>query len=252
MNKEISILGCGWLGIPLGESLLKSGYSIKGSTTKTEKIELLNAKQIKPYIIDLRKRENKLSAFLESDVLVIAITSKSINDFNYLIDNIEKSKVKNVLFVSSTSVYPNTNGEVNEETPTNGSAIAQIEKLFSSNKNFETTIIRFAGLFGYNRKPGNFIKTEKPIANPEGYVNLIHQDDCVKVIEEVIKQSYWSETFNACSSSHPKRRDYYTVQRKKVGRKAPTFDELSSNEYKIVSNKKLTKALNYNFIHDII
>ena len=29
---QISILGCGWLGLPLAKALLKNGFSVKGST----------------------------------------------------------------------------------------------------------------------------------------------------------------------------------------------------------------------------
>lgn len=31
MAKTISILGCGWLGLPLGQHLVQQGYHIKGS-----------------------------------------------------------------------------------------------------------------------------------------------------------------------------------------------------------------------------
>ena len=39
--RNVSILGCGWLGKPLAISLLDDGYSLKGSTTKEEKLALL-------------------------------------------------------------------------------------------------------------------------------------------------------------------------------------------------------------------
>ena len=39
--KRVSVLGCGWLGKPLAISLLDEGYSVKGSTTSEDKLELL-------------------------------------------------------------------------------------------------------------------------------------------------------------------------------------------------------------------
>ena len=51
--KNVSILGCGWLGTSLGISLIDEGYSVKGSTTKTEKLTLLEAHDIEPFIIDI-------------------------------------------------------------------------------------------------------------------------------------------------------------------------------------------------------
>ena len=40
---EISIMGCGWLGLPLAAQLVKAGYNVKGSTTTPEKLEVLQA-----------------------------------------------------------------------------------------------------------------------------------------------------------------------------------------------------------------
>ena len=38
---KISILGCGWLGLPLAKSLLKKKHELKTSTTSPEKMEKL-------------------------------------------------------------------------------------------------------------------------------------------------------------------------------------------------------------------
>ncbi len=53
MKNNISILGCGWLGLPLALTLKKNGYSIKGSTTSEIKVKLLNNYGVQPFIIDL-------------------------------------------------------------------------------------------------------------------------------------------------------------------------------------------------------
>ena len=186
MNQRISILGSGWLGLPLAVELISKGYKVNGSTTSMTKVRELEAQGITPFIIDTEDELNNISNFLCADVLIIAITSKNISAFKNLIKKIEKSKVCKVLFVSSTSVYPNTNGIVTEETVTNNSPLAHIENLFRTNTFFESTILRFGGLFGYDRKPGNFIKSGKKMDNPEGYTNLIHRDDCIRIIENII------------------------------------------------------------------
>ena len=79
---------------------------------------------------------------------------------------------------------------------------------------------------------------------------MIHQDDCIGIIQDIISQKVWNETFNACSTSHPTRREYYLNEAKKVGRTDIAFNEQSENQYKIVSNQKLKDVLNYNFKHD--
>ena len=245
MNQRISILGCGWLGTELALALIDKGYSVYGSTTS--KIKVNKLKGVTPFLIDISKRENDYSEFLSSEILIISITSKNIIDFKILINRIEKSEVKKVIFISSTSVYSNSNCLVTEETETNNSPLAQIEKLFKSNPFFESTIIRFGGLFGYDRKPGNFIKSGEKIENPEGYINFIHRDDCIQIIEQIIIENIWNEVLNACVDNHPKRRAFYIKEAAKLGRNEIHFNEQSENNYKIVCSQKLKNILKYEF-----
>tara|TARA_R110001583_G_scaffold123082_1_gene274438 strand:+ start:58919 stop:59683 length:765 start_codon:yes stop_codon:yes gene_type:complete len=246
MKQKISILGCGWLGMPLASSLVKIGFTIKGSTTSNNKFKELISNNIKPYLITLNNLES-CADFFESEILIIAIPSKNIDDFKKLILKIEQSTIKKIIFISSTSVYENLNQIVTEETETKNAPLVIIEQLFTTNNNFKTNIIRFGGLFGYNRKPGNFISFGKKIENPEGYVNLIHRDDCIKIIEEIIAKDIWNEILNACADSHPKRKNFYTKEILKLNEKAPVLNENSLNTYKIISVKKLKSILNYEF-----
>jgi nucleoside-diphosphate-sugar epimerase len=250
MNKKISILGCGWLGIPLTLKLSQKGHQVCGSTTSPDKLSTLESNGITPFLVDIDNESQDYADFLDADVLVIAITSKNTARFQRLIREIEKSGLRKVVFVSSTSVYPNTNGIVTEETETLQTPLAEIERMFSGNSGLQTTIVRFAGLFGYERKPGNFFKPGRVIDHPEGFVNMIHQDDCVNIIQNIIAQELWNEVLNACSSSHPTRRDYYLNEAQKVGRTDLQFNEQSENKYKIVSNQKLKEVLSYSFKYD--
>ena len=236
--------------MPLAVDLIEKGHRIYGSTTSQSKLSQLVSNGITPFLIDIGNKNIDVSDFLFADVLVVAITSKNIEDFKKLITEIEKSEVRKILFISSTSVYPNTNGIVTEESQTNDSPLSYIEKLFTSNTTFESTIIRFGGLFGYDREPGRFIKPNKTVDNPEGYINLIHQNDCVRIIEQIIAKNTWNKILNACCDDHPKRRDFYTKEIKKLGRTNINFNEQSDNSYKIVSNQKVKDLLNYEFEYD--
>lgn len=247
MKQKISILGCGWLGLPLAIQLIKDGYDVNGSTTTPSKMELLQSNHITPHLIDINKRNNPLVDFLQADILIVAITSKSIEDFEYLIEQLETSTTKKVIFISSTSVYSNNNGVVNEDSPVKDVALAQIEQLLLSYPKINTTVIRFAGLYGYNRKPGNFFPEGRVIDHPEGFVNFIHRDDCIRIIQTIITTNTWNQILNGCTDTHPTRRKFYTNQMLKVGRNNPVFNEEASNEYKIVDNKKLKSMLHFTF-----
>jgi nucleoside-diphosphate-sugar epimerase len=247
LKEKISIFGCGWLGKPLASSLIKQGYNIKGSTTSESKLSEFQEIGINPYLISIDELLENISPFLDSDILIVALPSKNIEGFRNLISYIEKSSVKKVIFISSTSVYGNSNEIVTEESETQSSPLATIEMLFKNSTHFETTIIRFAGLFGYNRKPGNFFKDGRKIPNPDGFVNMIHQDDCIQLIEKVIKKNAWSQIFNGCADTHPTRRDFYTKCSLDIGFKKPDFEEVAEIQQKIISNKKSKEILELNY-----
>lgn len=246
---NISILGCGWLGIPLAKQLIKLGYLVKGSTRKKLKVEKLKVEGILPYVIDLKRLDNRLDAFLCSEILIIAITDKNIEHYNNLISYIENSSISKVLFISSTSVYDANNSIVNEESPLNNSPLVEIESLFKSNQNFETTVLRFSGLLGYDRKPGNFFAKHSMIKNPEAFVNMIHQDDCIAIIESIIIHSIWGISLNAATDTHPTRREFYTQEILKVRKEKPIFDENSTGSFKLIDSSLLKATLEYEFIH---
>jgi nucleoside-diphosphate-sugar epimerase len=247
--KKISILGIGWLGKPLALSLIEKGYSVKGSTTTPEKIAELNSLGIEGHLVDITSDDSH-KAFLDSEVLLIMITSKDIAAFQNLIQQIEKSPIQKVLFVSSTSVYPMSNSVVNEDHETLNTPLFQIEELFRNNTNFKTTILRFSGLFGGQRHPSNWFRGGRIIPRPEGFVNFIHQDDCIGIIEQIIAQDAWNTTFNGCNNSHPTRREFYTYIKKSKGMPVPIFDEESENNYKIIGSTKVQEELGYVFKYD--
>ena len=247
MKKSISILGCGWLGEPLAQDLIEKGYLVSGSTTNENKMQKFAQIGIKPFLIKLESLQSNIVEFLSSEVLIIALPSKNIDGFKNLINFIEKSDVKKVLFVSSTSVYPNSTVEITEETSVINSPLSEIEKLFITNTIFNTTVVRFGGLIGYNRKPGLFYTQGRLIDNPESVVNMIHRDDCIRIIFSIIENKVWGNIFNACADSHPTKREFYTKAALAIGLEIPLFENLDSRENKKVSNKKLKKILNYEF-----
>ena len=95
-------------------------------------------------------------------------------------------------------------------------------------------------------------KNGKTIPQPNGFVNMIHQEDCIEIIHEIIDQNCWNTTFNACSNDHPTRKEFYTNARKSLNFDPPIFEENPQLRYKIISSKKLQAVLGYQFIHDYL
>jgi len=247
LNKTISILGCGWLGKPLAIKLISEGCQVKGSTTSIHKFDAFKNIGIQPFLISLENITIEIKEFLTSEILIVALPSKNIEGFKKLIQFIDKSPVKKVLFISSTSIYISSNKLVPEDSPLQNTPLVTIENLFEKSQSFKTTIVRFAGLFGYDRKPGNFFRNGRVIPNPDGFVNMIHQDDCVSILFNIIKENTWDEVFNACADTHPKRRDYYIKTKADLGNEPPVFAKTENTVFKIISNEKIKSLLNYKF-----
>lgn len=264
--KQIAILGCGWLGMPLAKSLLEKGLSVKGSTTSLEKISAIESNGIQPFQIELSETEIKgeIDSFLKnSEILIIDIPPKlrSISSENFvkkienLIPFIEKSKIEKVIFISSTSVYsdaPKTALRVTESTKPNpdtesGKQLLATEILLQSNENFKTTVVRFGGLIGDDRHPIHFLAGRKNIENPEAPINLIHQKDCIGIIEAIVKQECWNETFNAVAPFHPTRKEYYTQKAMKLALPLPEFVNSKIAVGKIILSDKVKIVLDYHF-----
>ena len=261
--KQISILGCGWLGMPLAKLLLEKGFSVNGSTTSLEKISALESNGIQPFQIELSETEIKgeIDSFLKnSEILIIDIPPKlrSISSENFikkiqnLVPFIEKAKIEKIIFISSTSVYGDYNSVVTEATKPNpdsesGKQLLETETVLQSNTNFKTTVIRFGGLIGEDRHPIHFLAGRKNIENPEAAINLIHQKDCIGIIKAVIEQDCFGESFNAVAPFHPTRKEYYTQKAMELGLLVPEFNENRNSFGKIIDSNLLFSELNYTF-----
>ena len=261
---NISILGCGWLGLPLAKALIGNGFLVNGSTTSTDKLALLENAGITPFLIELGEMgiNGNADQFLEeSRILIINIPPKlrgnSTENFVSKIENflpfIEKSGIKKVLFVSSTSVFSDEDKVVTEETLPNpntesGKQLLQCEKLLQDNSHFETTILRFGGLIGEDRNPIHFLAGRSNIENPDAPINLIHQEDCIGIILKIIDRNCWGETFNAVAPFHPNREEYYSQKAKENKLELPIFDYSKPSVGKTILSDKLEFVLKYQFI----
>ena len=262
---NISILGCGWLGLPLAKKLVEEGHAVKGSTTSHEKMTQLTSEGIMPYLINLQPEgvQGDITAFLsEADILIIDIPPGLRNDpdanfigkIGRLQDYIKKSGVKNVLFVSATSVYKDS-PEIpvyTENDPANGTAenskqLRSAEELLKNNESFTTSIVRFGGLFGPGRNPVNFLAGKKNVKNPKTPVNLIHLEDCIGIILEIINKEAWGETFNAVSPEHSNREDYYSRKATENNLPIPEFDQDEVSKGKIIGSVTIKEKLDYSF-----
>ena len=257
MDTKISILGCGWLGLPLALRLITAGYIVKGSTTTPAKLPLLAAAGIDAYLVQLGTDLSTSAQFFNSDILIINVPpglrrqseEAYLASMQALVKQVELSPVKQVIFISSTSVYKDMNQEIFDTDEVDiESALYQSEQLFAQSKGFQTTVIRFAGLIGPGRNPSRFFAGKSNIPNGKAPVNLIHLDDCVGIIKAILAKQKFGDTYHAAAPSHPTRSEFYTLAAQNSGLPLPGFtDELT--DWKLVNLSKNDNKLDYQFVH---
>lgn len=261
-NKKVSILGCGWVGLPLAELLLSKGFQVKGSSTKPEKLNVLREKGIDPFLINFNPtlETDNWEAFIQSEVIVLNIPPQTrrkgqafhVKQIENFLEKISNFLPKKVLYISSTSVYPNLNREVTEKDvlenrPETNQALIASEKLLKK-ANLDVTILRCGGLMGKNRIAGKYF-AGKMIDTGKTPVNYVHLQDVIQVIYEIMKQEVWNDTFNLVAPFHPSREEVYRRNSKDFGLDLPQFIDSSEKSYKIVNGDKLMKRLTYSFLY---
>ncbi|SRX52702.1 NAD(P)H-binding protein [Aequorivita sp. CIP111184] len=264
MNKTIAIAGLGWLGQPLAYRLNMLGYMVKGSVTTIEKATMLQKNGFDAYPLEISEIGviGEVKTLLKNaDCLMIMIPpglrkntgADYVLKMTHLLEAIKESSVEKIILISSTSVYDDSQGNVtenNEPQPDTiaGKQLRQVEELFINSEELQTTVVRFGGLIGGSRQPAKYLAGRKDLSDGNAPVNLIHRDDCITILIEILKQDAFGNVFNAVNPDHPKKSDYYIQKTKELGLEPPTFAEGDTNEiFKQVDSENLEKILNYSF-----
>lgn len=260
----------GWLGLALGASLVKKGYQLRGSTTREEKMDLIREIGASPYLIQAGPEMHfeEVKDFFDCDVLIITLPPSAISPggrrsrsepdgkFEKTIVRIlsqwERGQSPFLIYTSSTSVYGDVIGEVDEHSPTNpvtssGKMVLQAEMVLRKGFDKRSTIFRFGGLVGGNRKPGRFLAGKVGVGKGLAPVNMIHREDCIRAITEVIEKNAWGNTYNLAAPIHPSRKEYYSVVTRKQGFEPPQFDPEDTRTGKAVLSNKIVSDLGFSF-----
>lgn len=264
--KKISILGAGWLGTPLALALKEKGHQLKVSTTTPDKVEFFQQHDIPCYVVELGTAKGiaNLDAFLsDTDVLIVTIPPKitkiSPYDYaeriNFILRNLEKHHIKEVIFTSSISAYHGLEGEVDENTPLNtitprSKQMAQADHLFLNADICNATVLRLGGLIGEDRNPLLSLSKKRVIEAGNKPVNLVHQADIIRFITKILEEPIKNEIFNVVAPIGLSRKDFYTREAKRIGiTDLPEFIMSPDTENRTVNGSKITKTFGLDYLH---
>lgn len=253
-----TIIGCGWLGTSLGEILVKKVNEVIGTTTSNENSSSLTEKGIKHYSFQLYSQISN-EIIDNSEVVIISIPpfdrNKPTKYGESLVHLVQQFNPKTkFIFLSSTGVYPQKDGVFDEnydfESDEKLTSLLQAEKQLSEYLKKRLTILRLGGLFGDNRHPVFSLSGKTNVKNPEGKINFVGKNDVISIIQEIVNQNKFGETYNIVFPKYPKRIDYYSLKAKELGIIAPEF-ETSQKINRKISSQKVQISLNYKFKHEI-
>ncbi len=253
---QVSVLGCGWLGLALAAELVQRGHVVRGSVTHAERLGELAEAGVEGYLLELTPTvTGDVKDFFETDALLITLPPKRSEagarerypaQIQAALGHVFPNTL--VIFTSSTSVYPELGRVVTEtdaggDVSESGRAILEAEA-FLRGRN--ATILRLAGLYGYDRQPGRRL-AGREVSGGDAPVNLVHRDDVVRVLVRALEQTRRGLTLNVCADRHPTRREVYTRGAERYGFAPPRFVEPRAQDYKMVSNEALKRALGFTF-----
>ncbi|MDJ0842790.1 SDR family oxidoreductase [Crocosphaera sp.] len=210
LGKKVSIIGCGYVGKAVANYWYKKGYFVTGTTTREEKISELesitnncivttgeNLQGIETVIRDQETILVSIAPISDRQVDAEAYAQTYLPTAKNLVKALENnSTVKQVIYLSSGSVYGDKKGEwVDETSPLDtDSEYSQIlvdaeNVILGLNKEtIKVCLLRLGGIYGPRRELDKRIGrlTGKTLpGSGENWTGWIHLDDIVEGIEFV-------------------------------------------------------------------
>ena len=244
--KKVSIIGLGWLGEATGLLLQSHGYQVLGSSTRLEKVEILRKRGLDAVQFSLTPAPEgtDYSRLFDSEIMVVTLPPRSrqgdgelyLQQLSSLRELIAESSVKQLIFISSTGIYPNESksSPYTEEEPINSShagnsVLYQAEALMASSSSYQLTVLRMGGMMGADRIPGTYFSGKEQVVG-HTRVNFIHQADASRMVAWVINQGLWNQTFNGVAPEHPFRREVYANNSSTLGILPPVSYQDAADE----------------------
>ena len=273
---RVLIIGCGYVGIPLGAELVRLGHEVFGVRRSADADEELKAAGITPLVADISRREELEKLPRDFDWVVNTVSSTKggvaeyeqvyLNGTRNLIEWLSTNPPKKFVYTSSTSVYGQTDGSaVKESSPTEPQSdtakiLVQTEKLLldaAQQKQFPAVILRVAGICGPGRGHlfQQYLRNEAKMSGQgERLINMIHRDDLVGVIITALNSGRVGEIYNVVDDEPVTQLHFFRWLSESLGKYMPPFatdaDDAQRKRgltQKKVSNRKLTMEMGYQF-----
>lgn len=261
---SVSIVGLGWLGFPLAKHLQRVGWEVRGSKRTHEGADSIRLHGVEAYFLQLTPEidaePDDVYELLSADSLIINIppsqyffdTDSYVEGVKNLVNEALLHGVQHLLFISSTSVFPQQNGEFDEQSAVEpqsdvGKALFDIENWLCQLDNVDCDILRLAGLIGIDRHPVSRLAGRREVKGGSQPVNLVHQTDCILAIQLLLETRGHKRLYHLSAPQHPNRADYYHTMAKKLGLPPPKFVQHETDLQRIIYGNKIVEELGFEY-----
>ena len=273
---RVLIVGCGYVGLPLGKELVRQGHEVFGLRRSALAEAELLAAGITPLHADITQPDSLKNLPRDFDWVVNCTASGGggADDYRkiYLEGNsnlvawLADSPLKKFIYTGSSSVYGQNDGSVvTEESPVEPAAetskvLAGTEKFLLAavtERGLPAVILRVAGIYGPGRGHSfkSFLRGDARIEGDGArWLNMIHRDDLIGVIIAALREAKPGEIFNAADNAPVSQRDFFEWLAAELKRPMPPTVLGDAEVWrkrgvtnKRVSNAKLRTELEYAF-----
>jgi nucleoside-diphosphate-sugar epimerase len=267
------VIGCGYLGERVAKSWRDAGHDVAVLTRSAAHANRFRDAGFQAVIGDVTAPDS-LRELPPSDTVLYAVgfdrsAGPSMRDI--YVDGLRNvlhalnDSVSRFIYISSTSVYGQSQGEsIDESSPceptqASGTICLEAESLVEEfghqktdgEQDCHAVVVRSAGLYGPGRllRRIESLKNREPIdGNPEAYLNLIHVDDLASAVLAIDDADQPDRLYLACDDRPITRRAYYTQLAKCLDTPPPVFrsdttGDQSENLGKRCSNRRLREEL---------
>lgn len=273
---RVLIVGCGYIGLPLGTELARQGHEVFGLRRSPSAAAEMKSAGIQPLIGDI-SQPGQLSHLPEGyDWVVDAVSASGggveayraayLEGARHLIEWLGAAPPIKFVYTSSTGVYGQTDGStVDESSPAAPSTdtaeiLVETEGVLleaARGRGFPAVILRLAGIYGPGR--GYWLKQylrgeARMEGDGERYLNMIHRDDVVGAILAALRQGRPGEIYNAVDNEPVSQRALFEWLSKRFGGalppsapRDPSIERKRGITNKRIVNRKLTGELSYQF-----
>jgi nucleoside-diphosphate-sugar epimerase len=235
MNKLI--IGCGYLGRRVAARWLAQGHDVHATTRRQETVDEWRRMGLKPVLCDVLE-PHTLQRMPRVDTVLFCVgfdRTSGATMRDVYVDGLANVLTHlpphaKFLYVSSTSVYGQTDGSLVDETaPTqpeeqSGQIVLAAEALLRARLP-QSIVLRFAGIYGPGRllRQQTIAKGEPIIGNADRWLNLIQVDDGATAILAAEEQVRDGETYIISDDLPISRRAFYVELAHLLGASPPRF-----------------------------